>query len=73
MSVFKSSEIIFHRVCFMSYDISFIISQALKDMFIINFEYYLTHFSPVSNFYTPWKRQKTKVFLTFSGVIEMWH
>ena len=30
----------------------------------------LTHFSPVSHFYTPWKR---KGFLTFSGSIEMWH
>ena len=27
----------------------------------------LTHFSPVSHFYTLWKRQ------TFSGGIEMWH
>ena len=26
----------------------------------------LTHFSPMSHFYTPWKR-------TFSGGIEMWH
>ena len=39
----------------------------------------LTHFSPVSHFYTPWKRQKTFGFLTFSeglaflGGIEMWH
>ena len=33
----------------------------------------LTHFSPVSHFYTPWKRQKTKGFLTLSGGIEMWH
>ena len=33
----------------------------------------LTHFSRVSHFYTPWKRQKTKDFLTFSGGIEMWH
>ena len=23
------------------------------------------------HFYTPWKRQKTKSFLTFSGAIEM--
>ena len=35
--------------------------------------YYLTHFSPVSHFYIPWKRQETKGFLTFSGGIEMWH
>ena len=27
----------------------------------------LTHFSPVSHFYTPWKRQKTTSFLTFLG------
>ena len=33
----------------------------------------LTHFSPVSHFYTPWKGQKTKGFLTFSGVIEIEH
>ena len=25
------------------------------------------------HFYTPWKRQKTKDFLTFSGDIEMEH
>ena len=30
----------------------------------------LTHFSPVSHFYTPWKGQS---FLAFSGGIEMWH
>ena len=28
----------------------------------------LTHFSPVSHFYTLWKRQKTKVFWRFQGV-----
>ena len=33
----------------------------------------LTHFSTVSHFYIPWKRQKTKGFLTFAGYIEMWH
>ena len=33
---------------------------------------WLTHFSSVSHFYTPWNRQKTKSFLTFSGGIEMW-
>ena len=27
---------------------------------------FLTHFSPVFHFYTPWKRKKTKGFLTFS-------
>ena len=33
----------------------------------------LTHLSPMFNFCTPWKRQKTKVFLTFSGGLEMEH
>ena len=33
----------------------------------------LTYFSPVSHCHTPWKCQKTKGFLTFSGGIEMWH
>ena len=33
--------------------------------------YKVTHFSPVSHFYTLWKRQKTFGFLTFSGGIEM--
>ena len=33
----------------------------------------LTHFSPVSHFYTPWKRQQNKGFLTFSGGMELWH
>ena len=28
---------------------------------------------PVFHFYTPWKRQKTSGFLTFSGGIEMEH
>ena len=31
----------------------------------------LVHFSATIPFYTPWKRQKTKRFLTFSGGIEM--
>ena len=34
---------------------------------------FLTHFSPMSHFYTPWKRQKINVFLAFSGGIGMWH
>ena len=33
----------------------------------------LTHFSTIFHFYTPWKRQKTKGFLTLSGGIEMEH
>ena len=33
----------------------------------------LTHFSPVSDFYTPWKSQKTFGFLTFPRGIEIWH
>ena len=34
---------------------------------------FLTNFSPVSHFYTSWRRQKTFGFLMFSGGIEMWH
>ena len=30
-----------------------------------------THFNPMFHFYTPWKRQKAKGFLTFSRGIEM--
>ena len=33
----------------------------------------LTHFSSMSQFYNPWKHQKTTGFLTYSGGIEMWH
>ena len=33
----------------------------------------LIHFNPIFHFYTPWKRQKTKGFLTFSRGIEMEH
>ena len=36
-------------------------------------QHILIYFSPVSHFYTPLKRQKTKGLLTFSGGIEMWH
>ena len=30
----------------------------------------LAHFMPLISFYTPWKNQKTKGFLIFSGGIE---
>lgn len=33
----------------------------------------LTKFTPMFHFYTPTKRQKTSVFLTSSGGIEMKH
>ena len=32
---------------------------------------HLTHFTPMFHFYTPWKCQKTRGFLTFSGGMEM--
>ena len=34
-----------------------------------------THFSPLGSFYTPWKHQKTRGFLMFSGGVEreQWH
>ena len=33
----------------------------------------LTHFKPMLHFYTPWKRQKTRGFLTLSGGMEIEH
>ena len=33
----------------------------------------LTHFTPIFNFCTPWKHQKTRDFITFSGCIKMEH
>ena len=33
----------------------------------------LMNFEPTFHFYSPWKRQKTRSFLTFSGGIEMEH
>ena len=35
--------------------------------------YALTHFNPTFYFFTPWKCQKIKGFLTFRGSIEMEH
>ena len=46
----------------------------IRNLLILNFiKQYLTHFTPMSHFYNPWKRQKTYGFLTFSGGIEIWH
>ena len=39
----------------------------------LEFTTFLDHFSAMFHFYTPSKRQKTKVFLTFSWGIEMEH
>ena len=36
----------------------------------LQIQVFLTHFSPMSHFHTPWK---PKCFLMFSGGIEMWH
>ena len=55
-------------------------SQANKRMFymtymktngnqMINKKTALTHFSPVSHFYTPWKRQQTKETTYFSKIL----
>lgn len=35
--------------------------------------YGVTHYKPISRFSTPWKRQKTRNFLTFLGAVEMEH
>ena len=46
--------------------------EADKHMSIINGKpTALTQFTPMFPFCTPWKRQKTRGFLTFSGGIEM--
>ena len=74
------SFLIWRWVIFRTYYFQFNICQFQ----LLRFHYYLlvtdffqdcflTHFSPMSHFYTTWKRQKTIGFLTFSGVIEMWH
>ena len=40
---------------------------------IYGLHFSLNRFSSSVTFLYPWKLQKTKVFLTFSGGIEMWH
>ena len=42
-------------------------------LFLGNWRLLITHFRPMFPFYTPWKRQKTFDFLTFSGGIEREH
>ena len=54
-------------------DLDFRVSQTTFDFEIITSQFFLTHFSPVSHFYTPRKRQETFSFPTFSGAIEMRH
>ena len=50
----------------------FVIVTSLSSIILLIFKSkILTHFSPVSRFYTPRKPQETKGFLTFSGGIEM--
>ena len=44
-------------------------SNAFVTLYFFNVS--LTHFSPVSHFYTPWKRQKTKGFLDWNGFIKI--
>ena len=56
--------------------IFYIKTNVLQDFHIctnVPLIFHLTHLSPMFHFYTPWKRQKTFSFLTFSGVIEMEH
>ena len=38
---------------------------------VISMLYVNLNFKPIFRFYTPWKRQKTSVFLIFSGGIEI--
>ena len=56
--------------------IFYIKTNVLQDFHIcmnVPLIFHLTHLSPMFHFYTPWKRQKTFSFLTFSGVIELEH
>ena len=48
------------------------IKQRKKEVMVWTFTF-LSHFSPIFQTYTSWKRQKTKGFLTFSAGIEMEH
>ena len=47
----------------------FVVTQYLYQKFKI--DYSLTRFSSMFHFYTPWKHQKTKGFMTFSEGIGM--
>ena len=42
-------------------------------LFWMDFVFSLTHFSPMSHFFTSWKRQETYSFLTFSGGTGIWN
>ena len=54
--------------------IPYLISPSLRGAGKINVTIMLlTHFRSMFPFYTPWKRQKTFGFLTFSGGIESEH
>ena len=47
----------------------------LNKLILTSFLSTLTHFMPLASFYIPWKLQKTRGFLMFSGGIEkdQWH
>ena len=49
------------------------INIGLINTLIHQLEIVLTHFKSMFNFYTSWKRQEAKGFLTFSGGIKMEH
>ena len=65
--VLKSSE------QYLGYQLAFILKTLHHWFVFYEYRFLLTHFSPVFQFYTRWKSQKTKGFLTFSGGIEMEH
>ena len=62
----------FHTPCNLPYTLQRRTQNLFKDLWWSSVNGF-NPFSPVSHFYTPWKRQKTFGFLPFSGSIEMWH
>ena len=52
---------------------TFKMNISILHFFLASHSNSLTHFSPMSHFCTPWKRQKSLGFLTFSGGIAMCH
>ena len=54
-------------------DFHIIMKWTLKKMLVKQCPLLLKHFWPMFPFYTPWKQQKTKDFLVFSGDVKWEH
>ena len=55
----------------MGYSFPPITIELRESIYENNYFIWLTYFKPMLHFSTPWKRQKTRGFLMFSGSIEM--